>query len=89
MFARHSILDDGLLHGPAVGIRRFGTKAFIAEPAFQLLPASWRHRHQPQAGSVHAVSLRRRTSRPACGNWWRTQGGITELPPATESHATA
>ena len=66
-----------------------GRKPSYPNQRFRSLPASWRSRHQPQAGSAHAVSLRRRTSRPACGNWWRTQGGITELPPATESHARA
>ena len=53
------------------------------------LRASWRSRHQSQWGSLQAVSRRRRTSNPACGNSWRTQGGITELPSDTDSHASA
>ena len=33
----HSIFDNGLLHGPAIIVRRFRTKVVEAEPALQLL----------------------------------------------------
>ena len=35
------------------------------------------------------MSRNRRTSSPASGNWCRTHGGITELPPDTDSQARA
>ena len=53
------------------------------------LRASCRSRHQLQVSAEQGVSRSRRTSRPASGNWWRTQGGMTELPPDTDSHASA
>ena len=38
---------------------------------------------------VRDVSRSLRTSVPASGNWWRTQGGITECSPATEIQESA
>ena len=43
------------------------------------LRASWCTQHQSQAGSVQGVSLIRCMSRPASGNWWRTQGGTDRI----------
>ena len=45
--------------------------------------------HQPQAGSPQLVSRRWRTISPASRNCIRTQGGMTESPPATEIHDSA
>ena len=53
MPSRHRLLDDGPLHGPAVVVRRFGTKAVIAEPAFQLL-ARVMELPAPAAGRIGA-----------------------------------
>ena len=48
-----------------------------------------RSRHQSHSGSLQAVSRSLRTSSPASGNWCRTHGGMTELPPDTDSQARA
>lgn len=48
-----------------------------------------RSQHQVQVGASHGESRSSLTNRPASGNWCRTQGGMTELPPATESQAMA
>ena len=42
-----------------------------------------------QALSLQMVSRRWRTISAACGNCDRTQGGMTEAPPATEIQASA
>ncbi len=68
---------------------RLRAKIGEAEPPAELLAGWCRSRHQPQAGSVHAVSRNRLTSRPASGNSCRPGCGMTELPPETDSHASA
>lgn len=40
-----------------------------------------RSQHQVQVGASHGESRSSLTNRPASGNWCRTQGGMTELPP--------
>ena len=90
MLARHGGLNDNLLQGPAVLPRRLGPEIVKAEPAGQF-PAGVVPLPAPLAVGARAGGVPQplRSSRPAPGNWWRTQGGMTELPPATDSHARA
>ena len=92
MPAGHCRLDDGLLHRASVRARRLGAETVEAEPGelsslpgIVPLPA-------PIAGAgIVAGGVPQPADQPSRppGNWWRTQGGMTELPPATESQARA
>ena len=66
-----------------------GLKFSKPKNRFSSRQASWCFRHQLQFSSPQARSRNRRTNSPASGNWCRTQGGITELPPDTDNHARA
>ena len=88
--ACHDLFDDGLLHGAPVVAGWLRAEIVDAgKPALQLL-ASVVPLPAPAAGRVGTGRVPEPAhERPASGNWCRTQGGITESPPATESQARA
>ena len=89
MLPGHHRLDNGPLHRPSIRVRWLRTEVAEAKPPGELV-AGIVSLAAPPTRWVGAGGIAQTRDQPtAAGNWWRTQGGMTELPPDTDSHASA